>query len=267
MGKIPLYFLVLTTLVVSATATYGVELSGELQQALRDNPSKVCTLINPVSDVIAKLPVPLGAQHKKEIVWRKETPSDFHAVLGLMQVASVAPCAMSDGGEAKLIIRAMRLIERDPATGVEQVVSAITDFSAKRENGSTVFAGKLFERIPHWYPADGKVSDPVDVTTVAGQALVIDLKKTPQFIFHGWTEPQVEAKPGMNYLVEMEVNIVGQARLQMGIDYWRSIGAKDLGWKEDCQATNHCEGHLSKWFGPTNGWKTIRTPDALLGKK
>lgn len=266
MGRIPIYFLTLAALVVSVTAA-GAELNKDLRKALQENPERVCTLVEPVADIVKGFAVPLGAQHKEEIVWRREVPSDFHAVLGLMQAVSVAPCPMTDKDEAKVIVRAMRLIERDSKTGVEQEVSAVTDFSAKRENGNTVFAGKFFDRMPHWYPADGKVSNPEDATAVAGQALVIDLKKTPTRLFHGWTEPQVEAKPGMNYLVEMEVNIVGQARLQMGIDYWRTIGAKDLGWKEDCQATNHCEGHLSRWFGPTNGWKTIRTPDALLGKK
>ncbi len=68
----------------------------------------------------------------------------------------------------------------------------------------------------------------------------------------------------MNYLVEMEVKITGLARLQMGIDYWRETDSVYSQFDGTCQQSNNCEGYLSRWFGPTDGFVTIRVPDALL---
>lgn len=258
MGRIATYG-VLVALAIVVTASYGSEVSQEILDKFRNNPDQTCELIRPIGDIINALSVPIGAQHKKETIWRQETPDGFGAVLALMQVVSVAPCSFDSEEEARIFVRAIRLIERDPATKTEQVVSEVTDFS---NHGSTAFVGKLFQRLPYWY--QGQVSEPpVEMIGYDGQVLIIDLTKAPRFIYHGWTEPQVEARHGMNYLVEMEVKVVGPVRLQMGIDYWRSIGANDIGWKADCNEANHCEGHLSRWFGPISDWQTIRTPDAL----
>lgn len=260
MGKIATYA-VLTTLVAVATVSYGSELSQGLQKKFQDNPEQGCKLIQPISKAINVLTVPIGAQHRKEVVWRETAPEGFHAVLALMQVVSVAPCTLEKEQEAKLSIRAIRLIERHPTTGTEEVVAEVNDFSRPEK---TTLIGKLFQRIPRWYPPHGNVSDPMEgMISLDDKVLMIDLSKTPRLIYHGWTEPQVEAKPGMNYLVEMEVKISGAARLQMGVDYWREIGASDIGWDGTCQKTNHCEGYLSRWFGPIDGFQTIRTPDTL----
>lgn len=241
------YLVALSALVVSLTA-----LGQELQ-----TPEGQCALSATAPSVLKKLDVPFGAQHRNEVVWRKTAPDGFGAVLALMQAVSVAPC----DGQAKIAIRAIRLIEHDPGTGREAVVSEITDFS--RPNGTT-FAAKLFQRLPRWYPPNGSMANPVEgMVNQDDRALVVDLSKAPRSIYHGWTEPQAEARPGMNYLVEMEVKISGMARLQMGIDYWRAVGAPDIGWDGTCQKTNHCEGYLSKWYGPTDGFQTIRVPDAF----
>ncbi len=87
----------------------------------------ICLFNKKAPQVMSAFAVPFGAQHKKEVVWRKSAPEGFHAVLALMQVVNVAPCPLRSGQEATLSIRAIRLIERDPA-GVETVVSEVTDF-------------------------------------------------------------------------------------------------------------------------------------------
>lgn len=259
MGRIATYGL-LIALVIVVTASYGSEISQDILDSFRNNPDRTCELLRPIAGPVNALSVPIGAQHKQEIVWRKEAPNEFGAVLALMQVVSVAPCSFDDQEEARIFVRAMRLIERDPVTKTERVVSEVTDFSTKR--GETLFSGKLFQRLPHWY--EGQSSEPSsDMIGYDDRILIIDLSKTPRFIYHGWTEPQVTARPGMHYLVEMEVKMVGPVRLQMGIDYWRSIGAQDIGWDADCNKTNHCEGHLSHWFGPDRDWQTLRAPDTL----
>lgn len=259
MGRTAIFGM-LVALTAVITASHGTEVSQEILKRFRENPDRACEVLTPMADVINALSVPIGAQHKKEMVWRKETPDQFSAVLALMQVTSVAPCQFDVKQEARLFIRAIRLIEHDPVTKTEQIVSEVHDFSAPKE---TIFAGKLFQRLPHWY--DGQTSEPpADMLRYEEGVLIIDLAKAPRFLYHGWTEPQVEAKPGMNYIVEMEVKIVGPVRLQMGIDYWRSIGIKDIGWNADCSQANHCEGYLSRWFGQTDDWQTLRAPDAFV---
>lgn len=259
MTRITTYVLVALTVIV-ITASYGSEVSQEIVQQFQKNPDRTCRIVEPIADVINNLTVPIGAQHKKETVWRATAPDDFHAVLALMQVTSVAPCTLAPEREAKLAIRAMRLIERNPETGAETIVSAVTDFSDDKSDFT--FDGELYPKIPAWYA--GKPSKPTAELQRENSALTIDLTQAPRLLFHGWTDPKATAKPGMYYLVEMEVKISGSARLQMGIDYWREIGSAYNEFDQSCQKSNNCEGYLSDWFGPTDDWQTIRVPDGLV---
>lgn len=262
MGRIAAYA-VLTALAIVVTASYGNEASQELLDQFQKNPQAACKFIAPVSEAIGTLDVPIGAQHKKEQVWRETTVDGYQAVLALMQVVSVAPCAIEPGQEAKLFVRAIRLIERDSQTGEERTVSEVNNF--QKSSSGFRFDGKLYSRIPSWYK--GSAMSPVDgLLSNDGNELVIDLAMAPETIYHGWTDPKVEAKPGKYYLVEMEVRITGHARLQMGIDYWRTTASSYNVFDGNCQKSNNCEGHLSRWFGPTDDWQTIRTPDALKNK-
>lgn len=247
MGKF-IYSFILATLVMSYTATFG--------QAMTKVP-KACDMTDEAQDRLNQSAVPIDAQYKKAITWRETVPKKFHAVLGFIQIVTVAPCHLSDSKNASVTIRALRLIEHDPQTGVERIVSNIDRFSAKDNPAS--FEGKLFQRLPRWYPSSGKIIRPgKNIIQYADNQIVIDVSKKPQTIYHGWTNPKVKAKPGMNYLVEMEVNIVGAARLQMGIDFWKSIDSKGSDFDETCKKSTNCQGSLSNWFGPTNGFQTIR---------
>lgn len=248
------YFVALVLLV--STTAFAVEMTQGLRQQLQEHPEKTCELIRPIPDVVNRLTVPLGAQHREATVWRQSAPDNFRAVLALMQVVSVAPCVRINGEPAKVVVYAMRLIERDQVANSEVVVSQVTDFSATR---GTVFKASLFQRLPHWYPENGTVSNPAPgMTEVQNGVLTINMESALESIYHGWTEPQAEAKSGMVYAVEMDVEISGPARLQMGTDFWRYAGAPDNGFDQSCQKSNNCEGSLSQWFGPTNGRQTIR---------
>lgn len=228
------------------------------------HPEKSCTLSESVTGFFDGLDAPLGAQHKKEVVWRPVAPEGFRAVLPLLQAVSVVPCTWQSQEEATIVLRAIRLIEHNPETGIERTVIEVDDFSSYDK---PLFVGRLFERIPRWYAAPTKITDSLfeNVVLRDGTELVVDVARVPQHIFHGWTEPQIEVVPGMNYIVEVEAKISGMARLQIGIDYWRSVGAPDIGWNEDCKKTNHCEGYLSRWFGPAidGEWQTLRAPHAF----
>ncbi len=247
------YFVALVLLV--STTTFAVEMTQELKRQLQEHPEKTCELTRPIPDLINRLTVPLGAQHREATVWRQSAPDNFQAVLALMQVVSVAPCARINGEPAKVVVYAMRLIGRDLA-GSETTLSQVTDFSTTR---GTVFKANLFQRLPHWYPENGTVSNPAPgMTEVQSGVLTINMESAPESIYHGWTEPQAEAKPGMVYAVEMDVEISGPARLQMGTDFWRYAEAPYTVFDQTCEKSNNCEGSLSRWFGPTNGRQTIR---------
>jgi hypothetical protein len=238
-------------------------LNQEFERKMKMNPLEACRLTQQFSDLLSRRSVPYGAQHPEEIVWRGETPAGFQAVLPLMQVVTVAPCTLEENQSAEVALRAIRLIERDQ-NDQDRVVSEVVNFS---ESGETSFTGKLFSRFPYWYDAQQQPMNPADMLRYDKSELTIDIGRSPDHIYHGWTEPQVEARPGMRYLVEMEVNISEFARLQMGVDYWRTIGAKDIGWNKNCdETTNHCEGHLSRWFGPTEGWQTLRSPSSFQNR-
>lgn len=253
--------LIVLAMIVSTTG-FVIELGQAVRKQYLARHDETCHLAELLTGVITSQDVPIGAQHSEEIMWRKTAPDGFDAVLALIQAVSVTPCGTPVDQEAKLSIRAIRLIERNPATGKEQTVSEVNNFLNQNK---TIFTAKLFQRTPIWYPPNGSVSDPPEgMTSYDDKILTIDLSRAPQSIYHGWTEPQAEAKPGMMYVVEMEVNLSGLARLQIGIDYWRAVGVPDIGWDGACQKTNHCEGYLSKWYGPTNGWQTIRAPEALM---
>lgn len=263
MTRITTYALVALTVVI-ITASYGSEISQEIVQQFQKNPDQTCHIVEPIADAINNLTVPIGAQHRNETVWRATAPDDFHAVLALMQAVNVTPCDIPAGQAASLSIRAIRLIERNPETGEERIVSEVTDF--RDESGDFVFDGELYPSIPTWYA--GTPSEPSSQLSIEDNgALTIDLSHTPRALYHGWTDPKVEAKPGMNYLVEMEVKMSGLVRLQMGIDYWREKNSVFNGFDQNCTTSNNCEGHLSNWFGPADDWQVLRTPKALLGNK
>ncbi len=245
-------FAVLVGLIAFCVRSYGQSL---------ETTQVICAFNEKAPAVTSLFDVPFGAQHRSELVWRKSAPENFHAVLALMQVVSVAPCPMKPGQEAKLTIKAIRLIERNPETGIEAVVSEVTDFSQKK--GAFRFDGELYPRTPRWYAGGSEKAG--SMLSSDGSNLVIDLAQSPTRIYHGWTDPKVATKPGMNYLVEMEVKLSGLARLQMGIDYWREVSSAYNEFDSTCQKSNNCEGHLSRWYGPAKDgeWQTIRTPDAL----
>lgn len=263
MGRISAYA-VLVAFAIVVTASYGREASQELLKHFQKNPKVACGFIAPIADAIGTLDVPIGAQHKTEQVWRETAPEGFQAVLALMQVVSVAPCDLQAGQEAKLFVRAIRLIELDPETGDESIVSEVTDF--RKRDGDFQFDGQLYSRSPTWY--DGKAIHPVkDMISYTETELVIDLARAPGAIYHGWTDPKVEVKPHHSYLVEMDVRIVGQARLQMGIDYWRTTTSSFNVFDDQCEKSNNCQGYLSRWFGPSTDWQTLRAPEALMAEK
>lgn len=90
---------------------------------------------------------------------------------------------------------------------------------------------------------------------------MINLKQISHNIYHGWTHPRVSLQPDKKVIVEMEVRISGEARVQLGVDYWKDITSDYNGYDPNCQVSNNCEAWIGDWYGDTNGkYITIRSP-------
>lgn len=199
--------------------------------------------------------IPNGAIWKQEKIRQETTPAGFTTVVGWINAATVRPCIADK--DARIDIRRIRVIQHDMQTGRETVVQDV----APADN-PLGFERSLFPRVPTWFVGKGPEAQYID--HLQDGALSIDLTRAPRRIYHGWTAPRSQALPGSTYVVEIEAKISGDARLQLGIDYWRNGSDPYNGYDDHCNGTNNCEGWISKWYGDTNGeFVTFRAPRSL----
>lgn len=193
--------------------------------------------------------IPNGALWKKEKIRQETPPSGFTTVVGWINATTVRSCADKT---ALIEIRRIRVIQSSDQRIVQDVSPAVN---------RTGFEGKLFSRTPKWF--QGKESTQ-SIDSVQGDALVIDLNQASRMVYHGWTAPRTPVVPGSKYIVEIEARITGDARLQLGIDYWKGSASPYNGYDDNCSGTNNCEGWISKWYGDTHGqFMTFRAPQGL----
>ena len=182
----------------------------------------------------------------------------FDHLLGMLSAATVYPC---DRNKTALIeFQWIKLIRKDPLSGYETVEQIVSFGSAYGlPNG---MEWKTFNRTPKWYISGEPAIQP-SVASIVNQVYTIDLKAIPKGIFHAWSNPRLPAVPGHGYFVEVMARITGDARLQLGMDYWK--GSLDYnGWSEGCLTTNNCQAWLSSWYGDTKGrFVTLRAPTAV----
>ena len=111
-----------------------------------------------------------------------------------------------------------------------------------------------------WF-GPGKGSNDFHIDQINGGSFAVDLTQASRRIYHAWTDPRTEAKPGAQYFVEVVAKISGSARLQLGVDYWRDMTADYNGYDVTCHASNNCEVWVSDWYGDTKGeFVTLRAP-------
>ncbi len=245
-----LYFMTMLGLAVTGYAgTFGMYISDSLEQ-------EVCSRLP--AGVIEKKIVPHGALWKKETLRESTPPEGYHTAVGWINVATVFPCHSPDT-PALVEIRAMRIIEKVDNT--EEVIYT-KKFESDERNG---FTGALFQRYPFWFgPGEGK-STQAEIFTTKG--LVINARQIPESIYHGWTDPRTRIAPGGEQRIELEVRITGNARLQLGLDYWKDFESDYSGYDPTCQTSNNCEAWIGDWQGDTNGqFVTIRSPLRLNQK-
>lgn len=120
--------------------------------------------------------------------------------------------------------------------------------------------GGLYPRIDGW----SDTHKPILNTKLTRNGLLIDLSPYPKYWVHFWTN-RIPYQPGAKYMAEMVVKVEGEARIQMGMDYWVKNApygryGKDgkiipgaSGWDKDCEFVHNCEGSIGDWVGDTGG--------------
>ncbi|MEK7549809.1 MAG: hypothetical protein AAB519_02410 [Patescibacteria group bacterium] len=243
-----LFLTVLGLSIAGWTGTYGQEIA---------RTAPLCQIAPNAAN--QSLPVPQGAIWEKETIRVATTPENFGAVLGWINVATVVPC-VTKNTDASVEIRAVRVIEVDPETNAERVAQEVNF-----RDGANSFTGRIFPRLnkqgkEQWFGVT-EGSDERTIHTLVDGAFQVNMAQAANTVWHGWTEPRVEAVPGKSYRVEVEARINGAARLQLGTDYWVNLNADYNGYDDHCRGTNNCEAWISRWYGDTNGqFITIRAP-------
>lgn len=210
-----------------------------------------------VPNVAGKLKtVPMNAPWKQETFIEGADTKGYTTFVGWINAMTALPCASEKIG-ATVEIRSIRLIERT-AEGIESVVHMV-DFGGDELAAAKAFEGTLLDRTPK----EGKGATDLRIDHIEKGSFVIDLNKASRRMYHAWTNRRTEAKPGAKYFVEADVRIVGAARLQFGVDYWRDMTADYAGYDRTCHTSNNCEVWISDWYGDTKGnFVTIRAPKA-----
>lgn len=223
----------------------------------------VCRVAPNISNRLAEIPE--GAIWQKETIRRETAPQDFGAIVGWINAATVAPCVVKQS-VAQIEVRSIKLIQYEKATNRETVIKEVT-FS---DSGIPTFERALFPRIPNWFgEAEGsRVRFYQDIDKINNNVLFIDLAKISRRIYHGWTAPRSSTNQNALYFLEVTAKITGEARLQIGTDYWHDVNAPYNGYDENCNGTNNCEAWISDWYGDTKGqFVTFRAPKKMLEKK
>ncbi len=179
----------------------------------------------------------------------------FNYLVGMLNAVTVYPC--DRGKAAKIELNSLRVIQRD-FVGVETVVQHVTFGRGWQKPNSLVY--KTFYREPGWFTSGAPEAQPT-LASIAQQTYAVDLRSIPKGIFHAWTNPRTPAIPGYAYFVEVVVRVTGDARLQLGMDYWRGSDSDYTGWTPGCTGSNNCQAWLSNWLGDTKGkFVTWRAP-------
>lgn len=184
----------------------------------------------------------------------------FNYLVGMLNAVTVHPCDRSKA--ATIELKSLRLIRKDPNTGYETVEQLVT--FGRGWNQPNGLVAKTFYREPYWFTSGAPEVQPA-LASIGNQTYTVDLRSIPKGIYHAWTNPRLPAVPGHPYFVEVVVRVTGDARLQLGMDYWRGSVSDYTGWTPGCTGSNNCQAWLSSWLGDTRGkFVTWRAPTLVF---
>ncbi len=184
----------------------------------------------------------------------------FSYLVGMLNVVTVHPC---DRGRAATVeLKALRIIRKDPNTGYETVEQLVTFGNGWNLPNGLVY--KTFYRQPVFFTSGEPATQPT-LASIAKQTYTVNVKSIPRGIYHAWTNPRVPTIAGHPYFVEVVVRVTGDARIQLGMDYWRGSVSDYNGWTPGCTGSNNCQAWLSNWLGDTKGkFVTWRAPSMVF---
>lgn len=177
------------------------------------------------------------------------TELGFTHLVGMWNIVTALPC--DRGHEATVEFKAFRIIEREPHSATERVVQELTFDSEDTDTTRPTFDYTTYHRTP-WFTGGMPTMQPV-AATLMDDTYRLNARFLPKAILHGWTEPRIEAASGKEYVAEVLVRVAGDARLQLGMDYWKGEKSEYNGWSEGCKTSNNCQAWLSDWIGDTGG--------------
>lgn len=189
--------------------------------------------------------IPEGATSPHRYVTNATPPDSFTAGIFKIQAATLSPNATID--TAEIIIDYMRVYEKDNTTGVETLI-AFEEYSGGPFplDGSK---GGLWDRLPYWYPP-GDLHTSIDASSIQGGYLYLNIKTHRDKIYLWWA-PMFAVSSNKTYLFETKVKIVGKTSLQLGMDWWRSLGAP-------ANSSNIKNGFMGEWYGANSDFTIIK---------
>lgn len=178
---------------------------------------------------------------------QKMANNNFDHVVGMINAVTIYPC--SRGREATIEIHELSIVRFD-----EKGTIAATVATARYDGGrgTLLIDGGQWKRYPEWFISGQPLIQP-KVSRQTGGTLLIDLAAVSDHIVHMWTMPRIKVEPGVRYGITAIVRVTGDARLQLGMDYWKGASSPYNGWSEGCKTSNNCEAWLSDWIGDTGG--------------
>jgi hypothetical protein len=186
---------------------------------------------------------------------------------------------------ARLELRSLEIIRRDPATNLERVVGRLPleNYAGRRlpcevvggatsgecvgANFSRTCPSGAGGRMLCWFTETTRMT-PMANSHVSGGVLTIDVAQTPDQVPHFWTVGTSAAyrstsEPGYEYYVSAEFRVTGAAAVNFGMDRWRA-GACPPGYvleEADQPACTHKQSWYGIWVGDTGGnWIVSRFP-------
>ena len=206
---------------------------------------KIAVILFSVSTIFTQNSIPNGAQFSKQYVELENIPIDWTSVVGWLQAVSLDPSLNNKTGV--ITIDYMRLYEYDRNTNKPRLI--FEENYNNREIGPLEdYEGRLFPRYPRWYSDNAEgIENYMFNSNIKNGKLIIDASKTTDRICHWWT-PQQQARDNCDYYMEVSAKIEGNVGLQVGSDWWQSVGAT---WCGD-QKCNKL-AWVSDWYGDTHG--------------
>lgn len=195
--------------------------------------------------------VPDGIIHKKEMVARVSPPEGFTKVVAWAHTVTYSKDTKSNAVVYVDYLRLIKVVNGQCSIVEEDRYTGTGPLPAER--------GGIYDREPRWF-ANNDHHIPMTNSQIIDDKLVIFVSETPKGIPHWWTK-RVDVDPRAQYFVEIKYKIIGEAAVQVGVDFWKDGVAPHNGWEKDCIGTNNCEAFVSKPLGPTgNKWAEVKIP-------